>query len=61
MTYDATAYRQQLLNQYETDPETGKQVKKKNPEPRYPVVTLVLYFGNIPWKQYKSLLKIVKV
>ena len=50
MSYDATAYRQQFLNQYETDPETGKQVRKKNAEPIYPVVTMVLYFGNIPWK-----------
>ncbi len=61
MSYDATAYRQQLLNQYETDPKTGKQVKKKNAEPIYPVVTMVLYFGNIPWKKYKTLLEIVKV
>jgi hypothetical protein len=61
MSYDATAYRQQLLNQYETDLETGKQVKKKNAEPIFPVVTMVLYFGNIPWKKYKTLLEIVKV
>ena len=61
MSYDAVAYRQQLLNQYETDPETGKQVRKKNPDPIYPVVTIVLYFGNIPWKQYKTLLETVKV
>ena len=27
MSYDATAYRQQLLNQYEIDPKTGKQVR----------------------------------
>jgi hypothetical protein len=61
MSYDATAYRQQLLNQYETDPETGKQVRKKNAEPIYPVVTMVLYFGNIPWKKYRTLLEIVEV
>ena len=61
MSYDATAYRQQLLNQYETDEKTGRQFKKKNPDPIYPVVTLVLYFGNIPWKQYKKLLDTVKV
>ena len=61
MSYDATAYRQQLLNQYETDPETGKQVKKKNADPIYPVVTMVLYFGNIPWKKYKTLLEVVEV
>ena len=61
MSYDAAAYRQQLLNQYETDPETGKQVKKKNADPIYPVVTMVLYFGNIPWKKYKTLLDIVEV
>ncbi|MBR4329668.1 MAG: Rpn family recombination-promoting nuclease/putative transposase [Candidatus Riflebacteria bacterium] len=61
MSYDATAYRQQLLNQYEIDPETGKQVKKKNADHIYPVVTMVLYFGNIPWKKYKTLLDIVEV
>ena len=61
MSYDAAAYRQQLLNQYETDPETGKQVKKKNADTIYPVVTMVLYFGNIPWKKYKKLLDIVEV
>ena len=61
MSYDATAYRQQLLKQYETDPTTGKLVIKKNPDPIYPVITMVLYFGNIPWKQYKTLLEIVKV
>ena len=61
MSYDAAAYRQQLLNQYETDPETGKKVKKKSTDPIYPVVTLVLYFGNIPWKKYKTLLDIVEV
>ncbi len=61
MSYDATAYRQQLLNQYETDLETGKQVRKKNAEPIYPVVTMVLYFGNIPWKKYRTLLDIVEV
>ena len=61
MSYDAAAYRQQLLNQYETDPETGKQVKKKNTDPIYPVVTMVLYFGNLPWKKYKALLELVEV
>ena len=61
MSYDAAAYRQQLLNQYETDPETGKKVKKKSTDPIYPVVTMVLYFGNIPWKKYKTLLDIVEV
>ena len=61
MSYDAAAYRQQLLNQYETDPETGKKVKKKSTDPIYPVVTMILYFGNIPWKKYKTLLEIVEV
>ena len=36
-------------------------MKKKNVEPIYPVVTMVLYFGNIPWKKYKNLLDIVEV
>ena len=55
MAYDGAAYRQQLLNTYEADPETGKQTKKKNANPIYPVVTLVLYFGEKPWNQYKTL------
>ena len=55
MAYDGAAYRQQLLNTYKADPETGKQTKKKNANPIYPVVTLVLYFGEKPWNQYKTL------
>ena len=57
LTYDAMAYRQQLLNQYETNPKTGKIKKKKNAEPIYPIITLILYFGKTPWKKYKKLLE----
>ena len=41
ISYDGAAYRAQLLDK-----------KNKN---RYPVVTLVLYFGNEPWNKHKNL------
>ena len=46
--YDGAVYRGQLL-------------EGKNKRHRYPVVTLVLYFGSQRWKQYTSLLERVKV
>ena len=48
--YDGTAYRDQIS--YETD-ENGK--RKLNDNPRYPVVTLVLYFGLKRWNKPKTL------
>lgn len=45
--YDGAAYRAQLLADEETiiDPATGESVRKKKRKPRYPVITLVLYFN----------------
>ena len=59
MSYDAACYRDQLNKQMILDETTGKLVLRKNPTPIYPVFTLVLYFGNIPWKQYKTLLETI--
>ena len=59
MSYDAANYREQLNKQMVVDDTTGKQVLKSNPEPICPVLTLVLYFGKIPWKKYRTLLETV--
>lgn len=48
--YDGAAYRDQL---YYEKGENGKQ--RRNTEQRYPVVTLVLYFGDKPWTGAKTL------
>lgn len=59
MGYDGVAYRSQLLQDEEKD-ENGK--KRKKVKPRYPVVTLVLYFGyKKPWDKPKNLLKCMNV
>lgn len=39
--YDGTSYREQLINPSGHD--------------RYQVITIVLYFGDIPWRGYRSL------
>ncbi len=49
-SYDGAAYRAQLLTDKEMKEKTGKTT------PRYPVVTLVLYFGHDRhWKKPKTL------
>ena len=48
MGYDGAVYRGQIL-------------EGKNKRHRYPVVTLVLYFGSQRWNKYTSLLERVKV
>ncbi len=48
--YDGASYRNQLF--YKKD-SSGKRVKNTNP--RFPVVTIVLYFGTQPWKKSLSL------
>ncbi len=49
-SYDGTAYRAQLLTDKEMKEKTGKTT------PRYPVVTLVLYFGHDRhWKSPRTL------
>ena len=52
--YDGAAYRDQIS--YETD-ENGK--RKFNNNPRYPVVTLVLYFGLKRWQKAKSVYEVL--
>ena len=47
ISYDGASYRAQLL----ADKDGGK----KKQRPRYPVVTLVLYFGEERWNRPKSL------
>lgn len=52
--YDGAAYRAQILADKESD---GKKKKK----PRYPVVTLVLYFGEERWNKHKSLQECLEI
>ncbi|MGP1349867.1 MAG: Rpn family recombination-promoting nuclease/putative transposase [Stomatobaculum sp.] len=54
--YDGAAYREQLS--YESD-ERGKRVRNRCP--RYPVITLVLYFGSEPWRKPRSLLECLDI
>lgn len=49
--YDGQSYRSQLLKD-----ETGKKLLN-----RYPVVTLVLYFGNRRWGNYRSLHEVLDI
>ena len=51
--YDGAAYRSQLLKK-EENMVNGK-TKKKRCKERYPVITVVLYFGEKPWKYPKTL------
>ncbi|MBQ7165639.1 MAG: Rpn family recombination-promoting nuclease/putative transposase [Treponema sp.] len=52
--YDGAGYRSQILADKDKD---GKKKKK----PRYPVVTLVLYFGMDRWKKHRSLLECLEI
>ena len=47
INYDGVAYRSQLLD---------KKIKEK-----YPVITLVLYFGEKRWKRPKSLIEVLNI
>ncbi len=51
--YDGAGYRDQLFSEKN---ESGSY--KRNTDPRYPVVTLVLYFGEKHWDAPKHLSKI---
>jgi hypothetical protein len=51
--YDGAAYRHQLTEFEEYTDEEGNVHKKD--VPRYPVITLVLYFGSGEWDKYKYL------
>nr|WP_289766721.1 hypothetical protein [uncultured Acetatifactor sp.] len=55
-SYDGAAYRAQLLTDREMKEKTGRTA------PRYPVVTLVLYFGyDRHWKRPKTLFESLRV
>lgn len=56
--YDGAAYRHQLNMDEEVTSEDGKKYRKKNP--RYPVVTIVLHFGEKEWKKPLSLMDTFK-
>ena len=52
--YDGAGYRAQIL----ADKDEGGKKKRK---PRYPVVTLVLYFGEDRWQDRKTLLECLEI
>ena len=54
ISYDGAGYRAQLL----ADRDEGGKKKRK---PRYPVVTLVLYFGLSHWNKPKNLLDCLQI
>ena len=58
--YDGSSYRDEM-NQDEIviDEETGKKHKIRHK--RYPVVTIVLYFGKVPWKKPLSLYDVLEI
>ena len=58
--YDGSSYRDEM-NQDEIviDEITGKKHKIRHA--RYPVVTIVLYFGKTPWKKPLSLYDVLKI
>ena len=58
--YDGSSYRDEM-NQDEIfiDEETGKKHKIRHK--RYPVVTIVLYFGKTPWKKPLSLYDVLEI
>ena len=58
--YDGSSYRDEM-NQDEIviDEATGK--KHKIRQERYPVVTIVLYFGKTPWKKPLRLYDVLKI
>lgn len=58
INYDGASYRKQLLRdpkKKENEADEGGSADKIPKSVRYPVVTIVLYFGNKPWKKNKTL------
>ena len=58
--YDGVSYRDELnQDEFVVDELTGKRhkIRKK----RYPVITLVLYFGKTPWKKPLCLYDVIDV
>ena len=58
--YDGVSYRDELnQDKIVIDKATGKKRKIRNK--RYPVITLVLYFGKTPWKKPLCLYDVIDV
>ena len=58
--YDGSSYRDEM-NQDEIVIDEGTGKKHKIRHKRYPVVTIVLYFGKTPWKKPLSLYDVLKI
>ena len=60
MGYDGISYRDEMnLDKIVVDETTGK--KRRIRHKRYPVITLVLYFGEKPWKKPLCLYDVIDV
>lgn len=58
--YDGSSYRDEMNHdEIVTDETTGK--KHKIRKKRYPVITIVLYFGKTPWKKPLSLYDVLDI
>lgn len=60
MGYDGAAYRAQLLADQRIYDEKGRLLRIQK-SPRYPVSTLVLYFGKSRWKKKRSLYECLSI
>ena len=60
MGYDGSSYRDEM-NQDEIVIDEGTCKKHKIRHKRYPVVTIVLYFGKTPWKKPLSLYDVLEI
>ena len=58
--YDGSSYRDEM-NQDEIVIDEGTGKKHKIRHERYPVITIVLYFGKTPWKKPLSLYDVLKI
>ena len=58
--YDGSSYRDEM-NQDEIVIDEGTGKKHKIRHKRYPVVTIVLYFGKVPWKKPLSLYDVLEI
>lgn len=65
ISYDASNYRAQILNRRQRIKEKAEDRKnvrrRREPKKLYPVITLVLYFGNNHWKQGRNLYDILDI
>ena len=58
--YDGSSYRDEMnQDKIVIDEATGKKHKIRHE--RYPVITIVLYFGKVPWKKPLSLYDVLKI